>query len=46
MTIIYSNKKDSSDFYGTVSFDPVEMSQQKINQNSEQTFDIQKMVII
>ena len=28
--IIYSNKKDTSDFHGTVSFDPIKMSQQKI----------------
>ena len=27
--IIYSNKKETSDFHGTVSFDPVKMSQQK-----------------
>ena len=27
--IIYSNKKDTSDFHGTVSFDPIKMSQQK-----------------
>ena len=26
-TKIYSNKKETSDFYGTVSFDPVQMSQ-------------------
>ena len=26
---IYSNKKERSDFHGTVSFDPVKMSQQK-----------------
>ena len=26
---IYSNKKETSDFHGTVSFDPVKMSQQK-----------------
>ena len=29
MSNIYSNKKDTSDFYGTVSFDPFKMSQQK-----------------
>ena len=29
--IIYSNKKETSDFHGTVLFDPVKMSQQKIN---------------
>ena len=27
--IIYSNKKETSDFHGTVSFDPVKMLQQK-----------------
>ena len=27
--IIYSNKKEKSDFHGTVSFDPVKMLQQK-----------------
>ena len=26
---IYSNKKETSDFHGTVSFDPVKLSQQK-----------------
>ena len=26
---IYSNKKETSDFHGTVSFDPVKISQQK-----------------
>ena len=44
--IIYSNKKDTSDFHGTVSFDPIEMSQQNIYQNVYQTSDIQKLVII
>ena len=39
---IYSNKKETSDFYGTVSFDPVKMSQQKIKQNVYQTSDSQK----
>ena len=28
---IYSNKKDKSDFHGTVSFDPVKMLQQNKN---------------
>ena len=28
-TVIYSNKKETSDFHGTVSFDPVKMLQQK-----------------
>ena len=28
--IIYSNKKDTSDFHGTVSFDPIKMSQKKL----------------
>ena len=27
--LIYSNKKETSDFHGTVSFDPVKMLQQK-----------------
>ena len=26
---VYSNKKETSDFHGTVSFDPVKMLQQK-----------------
>ena len=43
---LYSNKKDTSDFHGTVSFDPIKMSQQKIYQNSYQKSDTQKMVII
>ena len=29
LIIVYSNKKETSDFHGTVSFDPVKMSQQK-----------------
>ena len=29
MSIIYSNKKETSDFHGTVSFNPVKMLQQK-----------------
>ena len=29
---IYSNKKETPDFHGTVSFDPVTMLQQKLNQ--------------
>ena len=37
-------QKKSSDFHGTVSFDPVKMSQQK--QNVYQTSDTQKLVII
>ena len=43
VVIIYSNKKERSDFHGTVSFDQVKISQQKINQNVYQT---QKNVII
>ena len=43
---IYSNKKDTSDFHGTVSFDPIKMSQHKIYQNVYQTSDTQKLVII
>ena len=46
LTFIYSNKKDTSDFHGTVSFDPIKMSQQKIDQNVYQTSDTQKLVII
>ena len=34
------------DFHGTVSFDPVKMSQQKINQNVYQMPDTQELVII
>ena len=44
--LIYSNKKDMFDFHGTVSFDPVKMSQQKINQKVYQTSDTQNLVII
>ena len=29
VSIIYSNKKETSDFHGTVSFDLVKLSQQK-----------------
>ena len=29
LNILYSNKKETSDFHGTVSFGPVKMSQQK-----------------
>ena len=43
---IYSNKKDTSDFHDTVSFDPFKMSQQKIYQNVYQTSDTQTLVII
>ena len=43
---IYSNKKDTSDFHGTVSFDPIKMSQQNIHKNVYQTSDTQKLVII
>ena len=43
---IYSNKKDTSDFHGTVFIDPIKMSQQKIYQNVYQTSDTQKLVII
>ena len=35
----YSNKIETPDFNGTVSFDPVKMSQQKYNQNDYQTSD-------
>ena len=44
--LIHSNKKETSDFHGTVSFDPIKMSQQNINQNVYQTSDIQENVII
>ena len=44
--IVYSNKKDTSDFHGTVSFDPIKMSQQQIYPNVYQTSDTQKLVII
>ena len=44
--IIYSNKKDTSDFHGTVSFDPIKMFRQKINQNVYQTSGTQKLVFI
>ena len=30
MTIIYSNKKETSDFHGTVSFDPAKIVQKKV----------------
>ena len=43
---IYSNKKDTSDFHGTVSFDQIKMSQQKKFQIVYQTSDTPKMVII
>ena len=43
---IYSNKKETFDFHGTVSFDPAKMLQQKYNQNVNQTSDTRKMVII
>ena len=38
---IYSNKKETSDFHGTVSFNPVKMLQLKSNQNVYQTSDTQ-----
>ena len=43
---VYSNKKDTSDFHGTVSFDSVKMLQQKVSQNVYQTSDTQNLVII
>ena len=43
---IYSNKKDTSDFHGTVSFDPIKISQQKLYQNVYLTSNTQKLVII
>ena len=43
--LLYSNKKETSAFHGTVSFDPVKMLQQKQNQNVYQTSDTQKLVI-
>ena len=39
-------QKDTSDFHGTVSFDPIKMSQQKIYQHVYQMSDTQKLVII
>ena len=45
-TLVYSNKKDTSDFHGTVSFDPIKMSQQIIYQNVYQTSETQKLVIM
>ena len=44
--LICSNKKDTSDFHGTVSFGQIKMSQQNLNQNVYQTSDTQKLVII
>ena len=41
-TDIYSNKKETSDFHDTVSFDPAKMLQQKSNQIVNQTSDTQK----
>ena len=46
ITDIYSNKKDTSYFHGTVSFDPIKMSQQNMYQNVYQKSDTQKLVII
>ena len=43
---VYSNKKDTSDFHGTVSFDSVKMPHQKVSQNVYQTSDTQNLVII
>ena len=37
-------QKRNVDFHGTVSFDPVKMSQQKQNLNVYQTSDTQKLV--
>ena len=53
MTVfIYSSKKDTSDFHGAVSFDPVKMSliqlrcrSKKINENVYQMSDTHKLVI-
>ena len=39
-------QKETSDFHGTVSFDPVKMLQYKSDQIVNQTSDTQKMVII
>ena len=44
--LIYSNKKDTSVFHGTVYFDPIKMSQQKIYQNVYQTSDTQNFVTL
>ena len=46
MNYINSNKKYTSDFHGTVSFDPIKMSQPKIYQNVYQMCDTQKLLII
>ena len=43
---IYSNKKETSNSHGTVSLDPIKMSQEKQNQNVYQTSDTQTFVII
>ena len=43
---IFSNKKETSNFHGTVPFDPVKMSLRKLNQNVYQTSDKQKKAII
>ena len=44
--LTYSNKKETSNFYGTVSFNPVKMSQQKVSQNAYLTSDTHNLVII
>ena len=46
MLHVYSNKEETSDFHGAISFDPVKVLQQNYNQNVYQTSDTQKMVII
>ena len=43
---VYSNKKETSDFHGTVSFDPVKILNRNKKQNVYQTSDAQKMVIV
>ena len=43
---IYSNRKDTSDFHGTVYFGPVKMLRQKISQNILSKSDTQNLAII
>ena len=45
--LIYSNKKETSNFHGTVSLDPVKMSQQKNKPNClSNVTNTQNLVII
>ena len=45
-THAHTHTYNTSEFHGTVSFDPVEMFQQTINQNVYQTSGTQNLVII